>query len=196
METRYCLVDTDTLELYTNQFGGELPPITESQIKEYFHEIDIETITKKYSVKLYPLDEKHLCRHCKTPLAKSDIDGYVYQCFYCAEDFYGIEAIEKDGNIYKLINKDTKDLYLGTEKAVIKFANDLLHDKDKKWVWLFQNTLLDLGFVKKGNEVEDISNINLAIKFLEEVEDYEVFDIGDILNELQNNELILLSQEE
>ena len=98
--------------------------------------------------------------------------------------------------MYKLINKDTKDLYLGTEKAVIKFSNDLLHDKEKEWVWLFQNTLLDLGFVKKGNEVEDISNINLAIKFLEEVEDYEVVDIGDILNELQNNEVILLSQEE
>lgn len=98
--------------------------------------------------------------------------------------------------MYKIINKDTKDLYLGTEKAVIKFANDLLHDKDKKWVWLFQNTLLDLGFVKKGDEVEDIANINLAIKFLYEIEDYDVVDIGDILEDLKEDVAVLLSQEE
>ena len=98
--------------------------------------------------------------------------------------------------MYKIINKDTKDLYLGTEKAVIKFANDLLHDKDKKWVWLFQNKLLDLGFVKKGDEIEDIANINLAIKFLYEIEDYDVVYIGDILEDLKEDVAVLLSQEE
>ena len=98
--------------------------------------------------------------------------------------------------MYKIINKDTKDLYLGTEKAVIRLSNDLLHDKEKEWVWLFQNTLLDLGFVKRGDDVEDISNINLAIKFLEEVEDYEVVDIGNILEDLKEDVMVLLSQEE
>ena len=31
------------------------------------------------------------CLRCGSPLFKSDIDGYVYQCFCCDEDYYGIE---------------------------------------------------------------------------------------------------------
>lgn len=36
----------------------------------------------------------HRCPHCMKPLAKSDNPEYVWQCFGCDEDFYGIEARE------------------------------------------------------------------------------------------------------
>ena len=45
-EKLYVVVDADTLEIWTNQFGGELPPMTEQQIKNYFWENDIEVIKK------------------------------------------------------------------------------------------------------------------------------------------------------
>lgn len=99
--------------------------------------------------------------------------------------------------MYKLVDTDTHDIWLGTEKAVIRFANDKLNDKGKEWMYLYQDRLLDMGFIKRNDaEVEEITNIELAIKYLQTVEDIEVVEIGDILEELQNNEVILLSQEE
>lgn len=94
-EKLYVVVDADTLEIWANEFGGELPPMTEQQIKNYFWDCDIEKIKKKHSIVLYKLDEKHLCRHCLAPLAKSDTKGYKWQCFYCNEDFYDCEVIKK-----------------------------------------------------------------------------------------------------
>jgi len=31
------------------------------------------------------------CRRCDSPLFKSFLDGYTYQCFTCDEDFYKFE---------------------------------------------------------------------------------------------------------
>ena len=31
------------------------------------------------------------CRRCGSPLFKSLLDGYAYQCFTCDEDFYSFE---------------------------------------------------------------------------------------------------------
>ena len=99
--------------------------------------------------------------------------------------------------MYKLVDTDTHDIWLGTEKAVIRFANDKLNDKGKEWMYLYQDRLLDMGFVKRNDaEVEEITNIELATKYLQTVEDILVVDIGDILEELNNDEPILLTQDE
>lgn len=99
--------------------------------------------------------------------------------------------------MYKLIDTDTHDIWLGTEKAVIKFANEKLNEKGKKWMYLYQDRLLDMGFIRRSDDmVEEITNIQLATKYLKNVEDILVYNIGDILDDLIKDELILLSQEE
>ena len=99
--------------------------------------------------------------------------------------------------MYKIVDTNTKDIFLGTEKAVIKFANDKLNEKGKKWMYLYQDRLLDIGFIRRNDaEVEEITNIELATKYLQTIEDILVVDIGDILEELNNDEPILLTQEE
>lgn len=99
--------------------------------------------------------------------------------------------------MYKLVDTDTRDIWLGTEKAVIKFANVKLNEKGKKWMYLYQDRLLDMGFVKRSDsEVEEITNIELAIKYLQTVEDIEVVDIGEIIEDLKNNEMVLITQYE
>lgn len=91
--------------------------------------------------------------------------------------------------MYKLVDTTTHEIWLGTEKAVIRFANDKL--KDKEWISLY------FGFIRGADgRVEEIKNIELATKYLQKIEDIEVIDIGDILEALKNNEMILLSQED
>lgn len=104
----YVLVDKDLQEIWCNEFGGCLPPMTEQELKNYFcpqyyegttlqerinhryneiHNLSDETET----IVVYKcLDKK--CPHCSKPLVKSDTEGYDYQCFYCDEDFYECEV--------------------------------------------------------------------------------------------------------
>ena len=89
---KFVIVDRKIGEIYLNEFDGTLPPMTEQELVEYFR-MPIEKI--KVRVKLYPVDEKHLCPHCQTPLTRSDIKCYKWQCWYCDEDFYDIEVIKK-----------------------------------------------------------------------------------------------------
>lgn len=104
----YVLVDKDLHEIWCNEFGGCLPPMTEQELKNYFCPQYYEgatlqeRINKRYNevhnlpdgtetIVLYKcLDKK--CPHCSKPLVKSDTDGYDYQCFYCDEDFYECEV--------------------------------------------------------------------------------------------------------
>lgn len=94
---KFVLVDRDTLEIYVNQFNGDLPPMTEEEIKHYFNEDSILEISKKHRVILYEVNDKVLCPHCKAPLTRSDTKGYDWQCFYCNEDFYKVEVIKRRG---------------------------------------------------------------------------------------------------
>lgn len=108
-----------------------------------------------------------------------------------------MKKITIGGKMYKVIVTDTKDVWLGTEKAVIKFANEKLNEKGKKWMYLYQDRLLDMGFIRRSDDmVEEITNIQLATKYLNNVEDILVYNIEDILDDLKKDELILLSQEE
>lgn len=104
----YVLVDKDLQEIWCNEFGGCLPPMTEQELKNYFcpqyYEGTTlqERINRRYNethnlsdeteiIVMYKcLDKK--CPHCGKPLVKSDIEGYDYQCFYCDEDFYECEV--------------------------------------------------------------------------------------------------------
>lgn len=93
-ETKYVLVDKITHEIYVNEFGGDLPPMTIKQIEHYFR-CPIESALEKADVKLYPAHESNLCPYCKTELCTSEIQGYKWQCFYCNEDFCEFETIKQ-----------------------------------------------------------------------------------------------------
>ena len=46
-------------------------------------------------ISILPPCKDAICRRCGGPLYPSEIEGYVYQCFCCDEDYYGIEVIRK-----------------------------------------------------------------------------------------------------
>lgn len=39
--------------------------------------------------------EDRTCFRCGSPLFKSNIQGYTYQCFHCDEDFYAFEQEDR-----------------------------------------------------------------------------------------------------
>lgn len=92
---KFVIVDKEVGEIYLNQFDGVLPPMTEKELEDYFN-MPIDKVKEK--VKLYPVDEQHLCIHCQRPLQESEAKdrGYKWQCWYCDEDFYDIESIKVD----------------------------------------------------------------------------------------------------
>lgn len=92
--TKYVMVDTDTHEIWTNSYGGDLPPMTEQEILHFFWNKTLEQIKQEYHIKLYPCDKTHTCPHCSAPLNESETDGYKWQCFYCDEDFCDFEVIK------------------------------------------------------------------------------------------------------
>ena len=103
--------------------------------------------------------------------------------------------------MYKLVDKTTHEIWLGTEKAVIQFADDKFFEKDEDWIQEYYHKKLEAigftvnridGFYYTGH----IENIELAIKYLQTVEDIEVVDIGDVLEDLKNNSCVLISQAE
>lgn len=99
--------------------------------------------------------------------------------------------------MYKLVDTNTHNIWLGTEQAVIRFANDKINDKSKEWMYLYQDRLLDIGFIKRNDsEVEKITNIELATKYLQTIEDIEVVDLGDTLEDLKKDVPILITVEE
>jgi len=103
--------------------------------------------------------------------------------------------------MYKIRDVYTKDIWLGTKEAVIKFADDkFCENRDEEWIQEYHKKLGDIGFVVKRIDgiyyTDHIDNFELAVKYLQRIEDMVVVDIGDILEELKNNEPILISQEE
>lgn len=87
--------------------------------------------------------------------------------------------------MYKIVDTNTKDIFLGSETAVIRYAQDLLDDQDSDWkddhFWELQKI--------------DVKTFKGAVKFLLLVS-VEVVDIGDCLDDLKNDALVLISQEE
>ena len=95
---KYVMVDAETHEIWINEFGGNLPPMTKQEILHYFYNKTWEEIQYYYGIKFYPVDDKQECPHCSAPLWESETDGYKWQCFYCDEDFCDIELQEKKQN--------------------------------------------------------------------------------------------------
>lgn len=101
--------------------------------------------------------------------------------------------------MYKMVEIETHDIWLGQEQAVIEMANDRLWNKEEDFLIEYCEDLKNIGVVVKigdnGCYTEKIKDIDTAIKFLE-LDDVEVVDIGDILEDLKNNFCVLISQEE
>ena len=93
---KYVLVDADTHEIWVNQYGGDLPPMTKQEILHYFYDKTWEEISSEYHIRYYPVHEEHRCPHCNTPLCQSETEGYKWQCFYCDEDFCDFETRDAD----------------------------------------------------------------------------------------------------
>ena len=75
--------------------------------------------------------------------------------------------------MYKIVNIDFGDTFIGKEKAVIEFANDRKSDN--------------------GDTEVKINNLKSAIKYLQD-NDFEVSDIGNHLKglKLKENEILVL----
>lgn len=90
--------------------------------------------------------------------------------------------------MYKMVDTINHEILLGTEKAVIKYAQDRF-EEDKYWIddhfWDLKNKGIENGF----------NNIQGAIKLLE-LKFVEVVDLGDILTSLNNNEYVSITIEE
>lgn len=146
---KFIIVNRDLHEIYLNQFDGTLPPMTEQEIKDFFDDNSLLSIAQKHNLTFYEADEKHLCPHCHRPLTKSETKGYVWQCFYCDEDFGGFENnTEKAKEFYQITENDEmldKPLIIfGSAKAIINFVNERNEGADKyidnfedakKWLW-------------------------------------------------------------
>ena len=59
------------------------------------------------------------CNRCGSPVLKSDVEGYVYQCMNCDEDLYAIETYDGEFHTYKEFKTlccDVRDLLLLDEE--------------------------------------------------------------------------------
>lgn len=127
-KTKYVLVDMDTHEIWTNNYGGELPPMTKQEILHYFWDKTWEQISSEYHIKYYPCDDTHKCPHCGTLLNRSETQGYKWQCFYCDEDFCDFET--KDENKDSNTRKDYKQFY---EDACELYFKHRDHHQTEDW---------------------------------------------------------------
>ena len=91
--------------------------------------------------------------------------------------------------MYKIVNLITHEIFLGSEKAVLRFAQDIFNDEDQNWK---DDHFWDLKRIGVSDEIRTFQG---AVKFLM-LENFAVIDLGDILDELKNDEIVLLSQEE
>ena len=91
--------------------------------------------------------------------------------------------------MYKITNTITHNVFLGNEKAILKFAQEKFKDKDQEWL---DDHHWDL---KKIGISDEIRTFQGAVKFLNLIY-FEIVDSGDVVKELNNNEMVLISVEE
>lgn len=70
----------------------DVVPMIGCEVAIFGSDADAREWMAKYD-KYYNIVEStgQVCKHCGSPLFKSDIEGYETQCFHCDEDFYSIE---------------------------------------------------------------------------------------------------------
>lgn len=91
--------------------------------------------------------------------------------------------------MYKIVNTITHEIFLGSEKVVLKLAQDIFNDEDQNWKDDHHWDLKHIGIT------DEVRTFQGAVKFLM-LENYEITELGDILEELKNDEIILLHQED
>ena len=79
----YLYLDNDSCDCECASFSPVDGQPSISQWLEQFDKADIEYAKSLSTCKA--------CNRCGKPLYKSEIKGYVYQCFVCDEDFYAFE---------------------------------------------------------------------------------------------------------
>ena len=87
----------------------------EASISLYFKQEKFDT--EKYPKTMaYVLERDAFtvrCNRCGSPVLKSDVEGYAYQCMECDEDLYSIETHEGEFHTPEELNRlllDTRDL--------------------------------------------------------------------------------------
>lgn len=90
--------------------------------------------------------------------------------------------------MYKLIDTISHEIFLGSEKAVIRFAQDSF-EEDKEWI---DDHIWEL---KRNGIDKEVRTFQGAVKFLQ-MKWFEIVDLGDIITPLNNDECVSISIEE
>lgn len=90
--------------------------------------------------------------------------------------------------MYKLVDTISHEILLGSEKAVIRFAQESF-EEDKEWR---DDHIWDL---KRNGIDKEVRTFQGAVKFLQ-LKWFEIVDLGDIITPLNNDECISISIEE
>lgn len=90
--------------------------------------------------------------------------------------------------MYKIVNTITHEIFLGSEKAVLRFAQDSF-EEDKEWI---DDHIWEL---KRNGIDKEVRTFQGAVKFLQ-MKWFEIVDLGDIITPLNNDECVSISIEE
>lgn len=90
--------------------------------------------------------------------------------------------------MYKIVDTISHEILLGSEKAVIRFAQDSF-EEDKEWI---DDHIWEL---KRNGIDKEVRTFQGAVKFLQ-MKWFEIVDLGDIITPLNNNECVSISIEE
>lgn len=88
-------VPTDWLEKKAAEYNWTLEEFlseyTSDESSDIYDDAFMEGLVSESLFERCATKTDKTCRFCGSPLYESDIDGYVYQCFKCDEDFYAFE---------------------------------------------------------------------------------------------------------
>lgn len=90
--------------------------------------------------------------------------------------------------MYKIIDTISHEIFLGSEKAVVRFAQDSF-EEDKEWI---DDHIWEL---KRNGIDKEVRTFQGAVKFLQ-MKWFEIVDLGDIITPLNNDECVSISIEE
>lgn len=90
--------------------------------------------------------------------------------------------------MYKIVDTISHEILLGSEKAVIRFAQDSF-EEDKEWI---DDHIWEL---KRNGIDKEVRTFQGAVKLLQ-MKWFEIVDLGDIVTPLNNDECVSISIEE
>lgn len=90
--------------------------------------------------------------------------------------------------MYKIVDTISHEIFLGSEKAVLRFAQDSF-EEDKEWI---DDHIWEL---KRNGIDKEVRTFQGAVKLLQ-MKWFEIVDLGDIVTPLNNDECVSISIEE